>query len=44
MLIRLLSIIGFFAGVLFKLPELEKQDIEDANPETTNKKKRLKTI
>ncbi|MEH2323430.1 MAG: hormogonium polysaccharide biosynthesis protein HpsL [Nostoc sp.] len=34
----------FFAGVLFKLPELEKQDIEDANPETTNKKKRLKTI
>ncbi|BBD67382.1 hypothetical protein NIES4072_53240 [Nostoc commune NIES-4072] len=34
----------FFAGVLFKLPELEKQDIEDANPEQKNKKKRLKTI
>ncbi|AUB39122.1 O-antigen ligase [Nostoc flagelliforme CCNUN1] len=34
----------FFAGVLFKLPELEKQDIEDANPQQKNKKKRLKTI
>ncbi|MEH1970849.1 hormogonium polysaccharide biosynthesis protein HpsL [Nostoc sp.] len=34
----------FFAGVLFKLPELEKQDKEDANPELKNKKKRLKTI
>ncbi|MBC6433845.1 hypothetical protein FM036_25635 [Nostoc sp. HG1] len=34
----------FFAGVLFKLPELEKQEIEDANPEQKNKKKRLKTI
>ncbi|MBN3911354.1 MAG: hypothetical protein HWQ35_33915 [Nostoc sp. NMS1] len=34
----------FFAGVLFKLPELEKQDIEDANPEQKNKRKRLKTI
>ncbi|MCC5609933.1 hormogonium polysaccharide biosynthesis protein HpsL [Nostoc sp. CHAB 5834] len=34
----------FFAGVLFKLPELDKQDIEDANPQQKNKKKRLKTI
>ncbi|MCC5597752.1 hormogonium polysaccharide biosynthesis protein HpsL [Nostoc favosum] len=34
----------FFAGVLFKLPELEKQDIEDANPQQKNQKKRLKTI
>ncbi|MEH1941436.1 MAG: hormogonium polysaccharide biosynthesis protein HpsL [Nostoc sp.] len=34
----------FFAGVLFKLPELEKQDKEDANPDQKNKKKRLKTI
>ncbi|MBW4423623.1 MAG: hormogonium polysaccharide biosynthesis protein HpsL [Nostoc desertorum CM1-VF14] len=34
----------FFAGVLFKLPELEKQDIEDANPDKKNKRKRLKTI
>ncbi|MFN6460958.1 MAG: hormogonium polysaccharide biosynthesis protein HpsL [Nostoc sp. DedVER02] len=34
----------FFAGVLFKLPELEKQDKEDANPHQKNKKKRLKTI
>jgi hypothetical protein len=34
----------FFAGVLFKLPELEKQDIEDANPQQKNKRKRLKTI
>jgi hypothetical protein len=34
----------FFAGVLFKLPELEKQDKEDANPQQKNKKKRLKTI
>ncbi|AVH66503.1 hypothetical protein NPM_5043 [Nostoc sp. 'Peltigera membranacea cyanobiont' N6] len=34
----------FFAGVLFKLPELEKQDKEDANPEQKNQKKRLKTI
>ncbi|MBD0385096.1 MAG: hypothetical protein ICV54_00830 [Nostoc sp. C3-bin3] len=34
----------FFAGVLFKLPELEKQDIEDANPNQKNKRKRLKTI
>ena len=34
----------FFAGVLFKLPELEKQDIEDANPQQKNKKKPLKTI
>ncbi|MDZ8186847.1 MAG: hormogonium polysaccharide biosynthesis protein HpsL [Nostoc sp. ChiSLP02] len=34
----------FFAGVLFKLPELEKQAIEDANPEQKTKKKRLKTI
>ncbi|WP_375509676.1 hormogonium polysaccharide biosynthesis protein HpsL [uncultured Nostoc sp.] len=34
----------FYAGVLFKLPELEKQDIEDANPEQKNQKKRLKTI
>ncbi|MEA5605969.1 hormogonium polysaccharide biosynthesis protein HpsL [Nostoc sp. UHCC 0252] len=34
----------FFAGVLFKLPELEKQDKEDANPLQKNKKKRLQTI
>ncbi len=34
----------FFAGVLFKLPELEKQDKEDANPQQKNKKKRLQTI
>lgn len=34
----------FFAGVLFKLPELEKQDKEDANPQHKNQKKRLKTI
>ncbi len=34
----------FFAGVLFKLPELEKQDKEDADPQQKNKKKRLKTI
>ena len=34
----------FFAGVLFKLPELEKQDKEDADPQPKNKKKRLKTI
>ncbi|MEH2117660.1 hormogonium polysaccharide biosynthesis protein HpsL [Nostoc sp.] len=34
----------FFAGVLFKLPELEKQDQEDANPQQKNKRKRLKTI
>ncbi|MEH1935861.1 MAG: hormogonium polysaccharide biosynthesis protein HpsL [Nostoc sp.] len=34
----------FFAGVLFKLPELEKQDKEDANPQQKTKKKRLKTI
>ncbi|MEH2351048.1 MAG: hormogonium polysaccharide biosynthesis protein HpsL [Nostoc sp.] len=34
----------FFAGVLFKLPELEKQDKEDANPDQKNQKKRLKTI
>jgi len=34
----------FFAGVLFKLPELEKQEMEDANPQQKNKKKRLKTI
>lgn len=34
----------FFAGVLFKLPELEKQDKEDADPEQKNKRKRLKTI
>ncbi|MEH1839653.1 MAG: hormogonium polysaccharide biosynthesis protein HpsL [Nostoc sp.] len=34
----------FFAGVLFKLPELEKQDIQDANPQQKNQKKRLKTI
>jgi hypothetical protein len=34
----------FFAGVLFKLPELEKQDREDANPLQKNKKKRLQTI
>ncbi|BDI20058.1 hypothetical protein ANSO36C_58600 [Nostoc cf. commune SO-36] len=34
----------FYAGVLFKLPELEKQDNEDANPQQKNQKKRLKTI
>ncbi|MCW5312823.1 hypothetical protein GTQ43_02860 [Nostoc sp. KVJ3] len=34
----------FFAGVLFKLPELEKQEQEEANPQQKNKKKRLKTI
>ncbi|WP_375467887.1 hormogonium polysaccharide biosynthesis protein HpsL [uncultured Nostoc sp.] len=34
----------FFAGVLFKLPELEKQDREDTNPQQKNKRKRLKTI
>ncbi|MEH2060540.1 MAG: hormogonium polysaccharide biosynthesis protein HpsL [Nostoc sp.] len=34
----------FFAGVLFKLPELEKQDKEDTNPQQKTKKKRLKTI
>lgn len=34
----------FFAGVLFKLPELEKQDKEDADPQPKNQKKRLKTI
>ncbi|MEH1922354.1 hormogonium polysaccharide biosynthesis protein HpsL [Nostoc sp.] len=34
----------FFAGVLFKLPELEKQDKEEADPQQKNKKKRLKTI
>jgi hypothetical protein len=34
----------FFAGVLFKLPELEKQDKEDADPQQKNQKKRLKTI
>lgn len=34
----------FFAGVLFKLPELEKQDQEHANPQQKNKRKRLKTI
>ncbi|MEH1783035.1 MAG: hormogonium polysaccharide biosynthesis protein HpsL [Nostoc sp.] len=34
----------FFAGVLFKLPELEKQDKEEANPQQKNKKKRIKTI
>ncbi|MBG1271284.1 hormogonium polysaccharide biosynthesis protein HpsL [Nostoc sp. WHI] len=34
----------FYAGVLFKLPELEKQDLEDANPQQKNQKKRLKTI
>ncbi|MEH1972352.1 MAG: hormogonium polysaccharide biosynthesis protein HpsL [Nostoc sp.] len=34
----------FYAGVLFKLPELEKQDKEDANPQQKNKKRRLKTI
>ncbi len=34
----------FFAGVLFKLPELEKQDKEDADPQQKNKRKRLKTI
>jgi hypothetical protein len=34
----------FYAGVLFKLPELEKQDNEDANPEQKKQKKRLKTI
>ncbi|WP_373525393.1 hormogonium polysaccharide biosynthesis protein HpsL [Nostoc sp.] len=34
----------FYAGVLFKLPELEKQDREDANPQQKTPKKRLKTI
>ncbi|MEH1851008.1 MAG: hormogonium polysaccharide biosynthesis protein HpsL [Nostoc sp.] len=34
----------FFAGVLFKLPELEKQDKEDANPQQKKNKKPLKTI
>ncbi len=34
----------FYAGVLFKLPELEKQDREDANPQQKTQKKRLKTI
>lgn len=33
----------FFAGVLFKLPALEKQDKEDADPKKTAKKKRLHT-
>ncbi|MBE9205782.1 hypothetical protein IQ244_04500 [Nostoc sp. LEGE 06077] len=31
----------FFAGVLFKLPVLDKQEKEDADPEKANKKKRL---
>ncbi|GBE91592.1 hormogonium polysaccharide biosynthesis protein HpsL [Nostoc cycadae] len=31
----------FFAGVLFKLPALDKQEKEDADPEKANKKKRL---
>jgi O-antigen ligase len=31
----------FFAGILFKLPAIDKQDIEDANPQQKNKKKRL---
>ncbi|MCC5615537.1 hormogonium polysaccharide biosynthesis protein HpsL [Nostoc sp. CHAB 5836] len=34
----------FYAGVLFKLPELERQDNEDANPEQKKQKKSLKTI
>jgi hypothetical protein len=34
----------FYAGVLFKLPELERQDNEDANPEQKKQKKPLKTI
>lgn len=34
----------FFAGVLFKLPELEKQDKEDADPQQKSQRKRLKTI
>ncbi|MBH8574629.1 hypothetical protein I8752_16680 [Nostocaceae cyanobacterium CENA369] len=33
----------FFAGVLFKLPALEKQDKEDADPKKAAKKKRLHT-
>ncbi|MBD2597803.1 hypothetical protein H6G74_26270 [Nostoc spongiaeforme FACHB-130] len=32
----------FVAGILFKLPILDKQEKEDADPENTNKKKRLK--
>ncbi|MBD2495357.1 hormogonium polysaccharide biosynthesis protein HpsL [Nostoc sp. FACHB-280] len=31
----------FVAGILFKLPTLDKQEKEDADPENTNKKKRL---
>ncbi|BCL37184.1 hormogonium polysaccharide biosynthesis protein HpsL [Nostoc sp. MS1] len=31
----------FFAGMLFKLPEIGKQEKEDANPQQKNKKKRL---
>jgi len=34
----------FFAGVLFKLPELEKQEKEDADPNPKNKRKPIKTI
>ncbi|BAZ52512.1 hypothetical protein NIES4103_51740 [Nostoc sp. NIES-4103] len=33
----------FCAGLLFKLPALDKQDKEEANPEKTKKKKRLNT-
>ncbi|MBH8565158.1 hypothetical protein I8748_23735 [Nostoc sp. CENA67] len=33
----------FCAGLLFKLPALDKQDKEDANPEKAKKKKRLNT-
>ncbi|BAY35760.1 hypothetical protein NIES2111_00760 [Nostoc sp. NIES-2111] len=31
----------FFAGILFKLPEIDKQDKEDANPQQKSNKKRL---
>jgi len=31
----------FFAGILFKLPVLDKQEKEDADPEQANKKKRV---
>ncbi|RCJ18201.1 hypothetical protein A6770_06395 [Nostoc minutum NIES-26] len=33
----------FFAGVLFKLPVLDKQEKEDADPQKATKKKRLQT-
>jgi hypothetical protein len=31
----------FFAGILFKLPEIDKQEKEDANPQQKSNKKRL---